>query len=153
MIAGGGPELNSYIKHSNSIGVQNIHLVGPVDDLSKACLLKLCSALVLPSNLRSEAFGLVLLEAAMQCKPLISTELNTGTSYVNENGKKGLVVLPNDVMALRHAINFMLHQPDIAWRMGQIAKSRFVNLFTSEKMCNGYRDIYKDAYKDFHGQI
>ena len=58
-----------------------------------------------------------------------------------------------DVMALRHAINFMLHQPDIAWRMGQTAKSRFVNLFTSEKMCQGYRDIYKDAYNNFHGQI
>ena len=47
---------------------------------------------VLPSIFKSEAFGIVLLEAMANGIPLISTELGTGTSYVNSDGETGYVV-------------------------------------------------------------
>ena len=75
-------------------------LSGRCDD-DKIALLTLCHALTFPSHLRSEAFGISLLEAAMFGKAMISTEIGTGTSYVNVDGETGLVVPASDPGALQ----------------------------------------------------
>ena len=61
-------------------------------------LLALSYAILFPSHLRSEAFGISLLEGAMFGKPLISSEIGTGTTYINIDGKTGVVVPPSDQM-------------------------------------------------------
>jgi len=58
----------------------------------------------LPSIAKSEAFGLVLLEAMAWGKPVISTELGTGTSFVNQDGITGFVVPPKNSQVLAQAI-------------------------------------------------
>src|SRR5260370_5646542 len=63
---------------------------------------------VLPACERSEAFGLVLVEAAASGLPLVSTELGTGTSYVNCDGETGLVVPPKDANAIATACRLLL---------------------------------------------
>ena len=68
-------------------------------------MFRLARALVFPSLYRSEAFGVSLLEGAMYGLPLISTELNTGTTFVNKEGVTGLVVPPGDVEAGRGALH------------------------------------------------
>ena len=87
-----------------------------------------------PSQLRSEAFGLVQLEAAMRSKPLICTELSTGTSYVNIHGKTGMVIPPENAGALRNAMNVLAQNPQLSVSMGCRARERFIELFTSERM-------------------
>jgi len=62
---------------------------------------------VFPSYLRSEAFGISLLEDAMYGKPMISREIGTGTTYINIGGETGLVVPPSDSMALRQAMSYL----------------------------------------------
>ena len=57
--------------------------------------------LVLPSCQNSEAFGLVILEAQAFARPVISTNLPTGISFINRHQETGLVVPPADVSALR----------------------------------------------------
>lgn len=76
--------------------LQNVKFFGALDDKDKLSLLKLSYALVLPSNIRTEAFGLVLLEASMFAKPMITCEIGTGTTFVNINKQTGLVAKPND---------------------------------------------------------
>src|SRR5690606_19545518 len=61
----------------------NVTLLGAVSEADKAALLALCRAFVFPSHLRSEAFGVALLEAAFAGVAMISCEIGTGTSYVN----------------------------------------------------------------------
>lgn len=147
VIAGGGPELNKLKKLAHKLGADNCIFLGPVSQSEKELLLDGCSGLILPSHLRSEAFGLVLLEAAMRSRPLISTELGTGTSYVNKHGKTGLVIPPKDVKALKDAIKFLANNPDKACQMGQYACKHFNQFFTAEKMCSQYATIYCDILK------
>ena len=129
VIAGDGPEFASLKSNAVALGLENVYFTGRITEDDKAALLELCQGLVLPSHLRSEAFGLVQLEAAMRSKPLICTELGTGTSFVNEHENTGLVVPPKNVDALRNAMNFMVYHPKIAARMGEEAHSRFTELF------------------------
>ena len=135
---------NEDFKKNNINNINNILFTGNVDEDDKSALLQLCNALVLPSHYRSEAFGLVLLEAALMAKPLICTELGTGTSHVNIHNVTGLVVQPKNVDELRDAMNFLINNPEIAQNMGVAASNRFKKYFTAELMCENYARIYND---------
>lgn len=144
VIVGSGPiesELKAKVK---ALGLQNIHFTGRIDMDDKVALLTLCHALVFPSDLRSEAFGVSLLEGAMFGKPMISTEIGTGTSYINIDKVTGLVVPPKNPDALRHAMQTLCDNPQEAAAMGKRAEQRYWNLFTAEKMGESYFKLYRE---------
>jgi len=143
VIAGAGPEAGKLEATVRQRGLRNVHLVGAITEEDKVALLALCTALVLPSHLRSEAFGIALLEAAMHGKPMISTELGTGTSYVNIHGQTGIVVPSADPMALRQAMERMWCSPDLEENWGAGAKSRFNSHFTAGAMARAYDRLYR----------
>ena len=145
VIAGGGPTLDTLKRQAAELDLENIHFTDSIDEADKAALLELCTALVLPSHLRSEAFGLVQLEASMRQKPLICTELGTGTTHVNEHDHTGLVVPPKNAAALNQAMTFMVENPEAAKTMGKQAEQRYQRLFTADKMCAEYARIYNDV--------
>jgi rhamnosyl/mannosyltransferase len=115
-----------------------------VDDLDKVALLELCYAVAFPSHLRSEAFGISLLEGAMFGKPMISSEIGTGTTYINVDRETGLVVSPSDPVALRAAMRTLWDDPAMAGAMGQRAEARYRELFTSERMAASYAELYRE---------
>lgn len=120
----------------------NVSLVGAVSDEDKAALLKLCSAFVFPSHLRSEAFGVALLEASFASKPMISCELGTGTSYVNLDGKTGLVIPPSNVNALSRAMMLLWQDEALCEAYGTAALRRANEIFDARKMVHAYAKIY-----------
>ena len=142
VIIGSGPVENELKAHVEKLGLKNIHFLGMLHDEDKVALLMLCYAFIFPSHLRSEAFGVSLLEGAMYGKPLISSELGTGTSYINVHQKTGLVVPPGDAQALQHAMRFLWDNHDIAKAMGAMAQLRYMNLFTATQMGKKYVAIY-----------
>jgi rhamnosyl/mannosyltransferase len=102
-----------------------------------------CDLFVLPSVMRSEAFGLVLLEAMACRKPVVTTELGTGTSFVCLNGVTGIVVPPKDPKALEEAINKILNNPNLAKKFGESGRRRVEEEFGLEKMGDAFLDLYK----------
>ncbi|WEX08345.1 glycosyltransferase [Chelativorans sp. AA-79] len=121
----------------------NLQLVETFSDRDKAALLHLCRAFVFPSHLRSEAFGVALLEAARAGKPMISCEIGTGTTYVNLDGETGLAVPPADAQALGEAMRKLAGDPQAVARMGQAARARYERLFKAEEMCRQYLGLYR----------
>ncbi len=143
IIVGAGPVENDLKQQAAQLGLKNVLFLGAVSDEDKVALLKLCRAVVFPSHLRSEAFGVTLLEGAMYAKPLISSEIGTGSSYVNIDGVTGLVVPPNDPPALREAMRRFDTDKALAERMGRQARARFEELFTARQMGQSYAALYR----------
>ena len=142
VIAGSGPEGVALRKIADQIGAGNVIFAGQVTDSEKVALLKHCRALVLPSHLRSEAFGMVLVEAAMFGRPLISCEIGTGTSYVNDNELTGFVVEPESPERLRWAMNTLLADETLANTMGNAARARYDRLFSGPALGRAYADLF-----------
>ncbi|MEJ0063324.1 MAG: glycosyltransferase family 4 protein [Alphaproteobacteria bacterium] len=143
VIVGSGPVEAELKEHAARLGLKNVRFLGALPDEDKVALLTLCYAVVFPSHLRSEAFGISLLEGAMYGKPMISSEIGTGTSYININGETGLVVPPSDPAAFRNAMRYLWENPETAAVMGRRAEERYAQLFTAERMAASYADLYK----------
>lgn len=143
VIVGSGPEEQALKHQANTLGLKNLHFVGEISDEDKIALLTLCYAFVFPSHLRSEAFGISLVEAAMYAKPLVSCEISTGTSYINQHHRTGIVVPPEDPAALARALQDLWQHPDKALQMGNAAYRRYQDEFTADKMAAAYNKIYR----------
>lgn len=144
IIGSGEPQESLLKKKAAQLGIHNIYFLGNVNNENKIALLKLCYGVILPSNLRSEAFGISLLEGAMYGKPLISCEIGTGTTYINLNKETGLVIPPADVMALQNALNYLIQNPQEALRMGKNARQRYLKFFQAKTMAQSYYSLYQN---------
>lgn len=145
VIAGSGPEADQLAQRVQRDGAGNVQLVGHVSDEDKMCLLQLSRAFVFPSHLRSEAFGMSLVEAAMCSKPMISCDIGTGTTYINDDGLTGWTVPPEDAAELRTAMHKLQDDPAQAAQMGAAARLRFEQLFTAQRMAQAYHDAYREV--------
>jgi rhamnosyl/mannosyltransferase len=144
VIAGAGPIEAELKAQAQAMGLKNVHFLGHLSEADKAALLTLCYAVVFPSHLRSEAFGISLLEGAMFGKPMISSEIGTGTTFINIADETGLVVPPSDPVALRNAMQQLWDHPQDAEAMGRRAEERYWELFTADKMVDSYVELYRE---------
>lgn len=151
VIVGAGPIEQELKAQAAQLGLRNIHFLGHLPDEDKVALLTLCYGVVFPSHLRSEAFGVSLLEGAMYGKPLISSEIGTGTTFINIADETGLVVPPSDPLALRQAMRYLWEHPEEAADMGKRAEERYWKHFTAERMVKSYVDLYGELVRDHHG--
>lgn len=145
-IVGVGPIERELKAQAQRLDLKTVHFLGHLPDTDKAALLQLCLGVVFPSHLRSEAFGVSLLEGAVYGKPLISSEIGTGTSFVNIASRTGLVVPPSAPLALRQAMDFLWDNPDEAARMGANARERFEAHFTAGQMVKAYAGLYRELH-------
>lgn len=141
VIAGDGPLKEDLKKQSNNCS--NIYFLGIITEQKKVNLLSACYGFAFPSHLRSEAFGLSLLEAAMFQKPMISCEIGTGTSFINIHNETGLIIKPENVDALSIAMKTLFLNEALTKKMGINSYKRYLDLFTSDKMVEGYERIYR----------
>ena len=143
VIAGSGPTERELLDQAQRLRLDNVDFTGYVSNEEKVALLSLCRGVVFPSYLRTEAFGVALLEGAMYSKALISTEAGSGTSHVNIGGETGLAVAPGSPLALRQAMDRIHDCPEMAAAMGRRARQRFERFFTGDRMGERYDAIYR----------
>jgi glycosyltransferase involved in cell wall biosynthesis len=147
VIAGSGPQAFSLEAQAKKLGLKNVQFAGQITDAEKITLLKACRALVLPSHLRSEAYGMVLVEASMLGKPMISCEIGTGTSFINSHNETGIVVQPESPDALARAMNELLMNYPLAERLGKAARQRYETLFSGSALGKAYADLFCEVLK------
>lgn len=147
VIVGAGPIEEELKAQAIQLGLRNIHFLGHLPDEDKVALLTLCYGVLFPSHLRSEAFGISLLEGAMYGKPMISSEIGTGTTFINIADETGLVVPPSDPVALRQAMDYLWEHPEQAAEMGRRSGERYWQHFTADKMVRSYVELYSDLLK------
>lgn len=145
VIAGSGAEGARLRTQAEALGLKNVIFAGQVSDHEKIALLRRCRALVLPSHLRSEAYGMVLVEAAMHARPMISCEIGTGTSFVNAHQETGLVVPPERAEALADAMRALEEDEALADTMGKAARTRYERLFSGPALGRAYAEIFREA--------
>ena len=135
VIVGDGPMYDEWKQLARSVGVADrVFFAGEVSDVELPYYYAACDLFVLPANARAEAFGTVLVEALAAGKPVISTEVGTGTSWVNVHGQTGLVVPPHDPLVLAAAINQLLGDDQLRAQLGRAARTRADEEFTVERM-------------------
>ena len=98
---------------------------------------------VLPSTHRTEAFGIVALEAMASKLPLVTTELGTATSFYNEHGTTGFIVPPGDVHTLAESLSALVGTADLRVGMGRAARER-VKDFSLSSMLDAYETLYAE---------
>lgn len=147
VLIGEGP-MEAFLKaYAREHSLENVHFLGALPDADKSALLELSTGFVFPSHLRSEAFGLSLVEAAMFGKPMISCEIGTGTSYINVDGVTGVVVPPEDSEALAAAMTKIAVSASACARYGENARRRYVENLGATKMVDLYREQYERLVK------
>jgi glycosyltransferase involved in cell wall biosynthesis len=143
VIVGSGAEerwIKRFIQQHRMI---NVVLTGRVSDEDKLALLALSYSVVAPAHLRAEAFCISLLEGLVFGKPLISTDIQTGTSFVNQHNKTGLVVPPEDPAALRDAMYRLKKDKSLYDKFKQGTVLHYQTHFRDTHVMQQYIDVYK----------
>jgi len=144
-IAGNGPLHHELQRLAINLGLKNrMHFLGSVSHETIPSLIAGCEALVLGS--RSEAFGIVLLEAMAAAKPVVATAVGGIPELVAE-GRNGLLVPPEDPKALSDAMVRLLADADLRQAMGQEGQRLVQSHYTWNKQGERFLDLYHRVLK------
>ncbi len=138
-------ELESELKQQvQQLGLeQRVFFLGCVDDDLLKHSIQNCDLLCLPSIEKTEAFGLVILEAAQLEKPALVTSVKgSGMSWVVQDKKTGIVVEPNSVESLKLGLAFAKANKSLLVEYGNAAKQRLLEQFSIEKISKKIVDLY-----------
>jgi glycosyltransferase involved in cell wall biosynthesis len=146
LIVGDGP-LRTQLEHlAVECGVsEHITFLGRVSQDEMAAYYHAADVFVLPSVARSEAFGVVQLEAMACGKPVVNTALPTGVPYVSRDGVTGFTVPPADASALATAISRLLDDPYLRAKFGAAALRRTREEFNVELMGRRTVEVYREV--------
>ncbi|MGN0231012.1 MAG: glycosyltransferase [Muribaculaceae bacterium] len=118
----------------NGVG-NRVKLLGYVSDADLPNFYEACTLFCLPSVQRTEAFGIVQIEAMSCARPIVATRIpGSGVSWVNQHGKSGLNVDPRDPKGLADAIKAVTNDQTTYNRYSQGALERYRSVFTLDHM-------------------
>lgn len=144
VIAGDGPQREPWRALARGLDVR-AEFPGDVPDATLRELFAACAAFVLPSTSRAEAFGYVQLEAMATGRPVISTDVASGVSWVNQHERTGLIVPAGDSGALRAAMLRLLGDAALRDRLGRQARTRVENTFTMTHLRDRLRAFFAEG--------
>ncbi|MBZ0091232.1 MAG: glycosyltransferase, partial [Sulfuricellaceae bacterium] len=149
ILVGEGERKKSLKRLTKSIGMEKqVALTGYIPDSELSALMETCDVLCLPSIERTEAFGVVLLEAMRYARPVIASGIpGSGVGWVVRDREVGLLVQPGDEDALAEALLKMQASPDLRWEMGVAGKKLFDNSFHIDQVAAKLASIYSEVVK------
>jgi rhamnosyl/mannosyltransferase len=147
IVVGQGPYRASLMASAVALGVADRvvwRAYVPQDELVGAY--HAAAALWFPSNARSEAFGLVQVEAMASGCPVINTAIpHSGVPWVSRHEQTGLTTAVDDAPALAAAANRLLADPALRARLADAGRRRAVDRFADGTMAARSLDLYRRA--------
>jgi glycosyltransferase involved in cell wall biosynthesis len=142
-IAGDGPELSTLkaMASVETIFLGRISNDAVLDEMRKA-------AVVVVPSLCYENFPLAILEAFACATPVIASRCGSITEMI-ESGETGILTPTGDVEALGQNICRIIADRDLARKLGEKARRRFVEHFSLEQSLQALENIYKKAKHNF----
>ena len=132
---------------ASDLGISNrVRFLGYVDDDVLAAAYASADIFCLPSIERSEAFGLVLLEAMRARLPTLATSIEgSGVGFVVVDNETGILVPPGDANALAVAIDRLASDPDLRRRFGDAGERRWRENFTLDRVADQTLQLYREV--------
>ncbi len=149
-LVGEGDQIEELRRRVASLGLKDrVTFHGTADDRELALQLARCDCLCLPSIERTEAFGMVLLEAMSFSKATVVSDVpGSGMGWIVEHGVTGLKVRPGDAEALAEALSSLAADRELLREMGRAGREKFERLFEINHAIGGIVDTYRAVLGD-----
>lgn len=141
-VVGSGKKEKEFVAMAEEIK-EKVHFMGTLSSEALKKALSDCDFLVLPSIEKSEAFGIVQLEAMAYGKPVINTALPTGVPYVSLDGVTGITVKTASIEELAKAMQFLINHPDLRKQYGTQARERVRRNFNNQVVMEQMFELYQ----------
>lgn len=146
-IVGSGNLVGHYARLADRLDIsERVIFAGKVDDAQLPEYYREADVFVSASLDRSEAYGIVLVEAAASGVPAVATSI-AGVRTVVRDGETGFLVPPNDAEALAKAVSRLLDDKKLCAEMSQKARA-FALTRSWPSAGKKYLEIYKEVLKN-----
>ncbi len=146
-IVGDGDLRSTYEEQTRALGIADrVTFLGAVSDADLPAVYRSANVLVLPSTVRSEAFGVVLLEAMASGVPVIASDL-PGVRTVVVHEQTGLLSPLGDAAALAEHLTTMVRDPERVHQMGMAARRRVEERYTWDRIIDRWLEVYLEVTK------
>lgn len=147
LIGGDGPLRQQLQNEIRMCGLQDkVSLLGFLSDDDLPTYFGACSVFCLPSVEKTEAYGIVQIEAMSCSRPVVATRIEgSGVSWVNEHGVSGLNVAPRDAEALARAFHTITCDAATYHAFCNGARDRYLTTFTRQRMLTHYHNLLQQC--------
>ncbi len=147
LIGGTGALRDELQKEIEELGLHGkVELLGRVSDEDLPAYYGACDVFCLSSVQKTEAFGIVQIEAMSCGKPVVATDIpQSGVAWVNAHGVSGLNVTPGNARELAKAIRYIAEDGATYRKYSEGAARRYRDLFTRERMIRKCMEIYRNV--------
>lgn len=133
------PRLEKIIRDTQA----DVRLLGEVGDHELARLMASCDVFCLPSRERTEAFGIVLMEAMRYGKPLLVSDLlGSGVNWVARNGQNAMAIPVGDAGAWAAALATLARSPAKRQLLGHLGQERYAREFNIAAIADRVAEVY-----------
>lgn len=148
LIGGTGALEQALCQQIKRLGLENkVVLLGRIPDRDLPAYFGACKVFCLPSVQKTEAFGIVQIEAMSCGKPVVATRIpQSGVPWVNKHGVSGLNVMPGNAGELARAIQDIADNESVYDKYSMAAKNRYWDIFTNEHMIDKCKRIYNNLW-------
>jgi rhamnosyl/mannosyltransferase len=145
LLIGDGPLRASLQKLAQDCQVADrVHFLGEVHNNEITPYYYASDIFAFPSIARSEAFGIVQLEAMACRRPVVNTALDSGVPFVSRHEESGLTVAPKNPAAFAQAVNRLLQNPEWMRQLGEAGGQRVESEFSKAVMADRILKLYQD---------
>jgi glycosyltransferase involved in cell wall biosynthesis len=145
LVLGGGEYRQRLERLIQTINVgDRVRLTGYRAEGEVAALLASCDLICLPSLERTEAFGLVLLEAMRYAKPVVVSDIpGSGAPWLVRRAQNGILTPPGDPQALATALSALQAHPARRQQLGEAGAQALQREFGIQHVARAINQLYE----------